>query len=59
MHAHDGVHFVHVISPDDHLQTVWSFVRAGGETRLVPASDVIYDDWEYAVGTALPRLAFP
>ncbi len=52
----DGVHLVHVISPQ--RQSIWTFVRAEGVTRRVPAEDVVFDDLEAALQECLPRLTF-
>lgn len=53
---HDGLHFVHVLAGDGESQTIHSYFRAGGDTRPVPAADVIFDDLEAVIEQALPRL---
>ena len=51
---HDGVHFVHVIGPK--TQSIWTFLRAEGQTHRIPADVVIFDDMAAAIEEALPRL---
>jgi hypothetical protein len=64
---HDGCHFVLVLPhraggataasvPGAPTAGIWCFVRAGGVTRLVPADDVLYDDWRATIEQAMPRL---
>jgi hypothetical protein len=56
-----GLHFVLSLPGTAEMQPgrVYCFVRTGaaaGSTRLVPADDVILDDWAAALEQALPRL---
>lgn len=53
---HDGLHFVLVAGQRGEPPAIWSFVRAAGRTRHVPAADLIVDDLDAAIAQALPRL---
>lgn len=53
---HDGLHFVLVAGRHGAPPTIWSFIRAAGITRHVPAADLIVNDLDAAIDQALPQL---